>query len=98
MTPTAWGVLVGAGFGTGLLVVLDHVLAEKVAHWPGHWKYQPPNFSKKILKETFAKDLPSDILRRGKQGFGVPIAQWFRGPLRSYLRETLLSPKAVARG
>ncbi len=29
MTPTAWGVLLGAGFGTGLLLVLDRVLAAR---------------------------------------------------------------------
>ncbi len=77
---------------------LDHILAEEVARWPASWKYQPLNYSKKILKETFAKDLPPSILRRGKQGFGVPISQWFRGPLKSYLRDVILSPEALARG
>jgi len=77
---------------------LDHVLAEEVARWPQNWKYQPPNHSKRILRETFAKDLPPAIQNRGKQGFGVPIAQWFREPLRGYLEETILSPKALQRG
>jgi asparagine synthase (glutamine-hydrolysing) len=78
--------------------LLDHVLAQEVARWPSAWKYRAPNTSKKILKETFAKDLPEVIRRRGKQGFGVPISQWFRGPLKSYLREVILSPKALQRG
>jgi asparagine synthase (glutamine-hydrolysing) len=77
---------------------LDHVLVEEVAKWPSRWKYQPPNTSKRIIKETFAKDLPSKILNRGKQGFGVPISKWFQGPLREYLREHLLSPQALGRG
>jgi asparagine synthase (glutamine-hydrolysing) len=30
-------------------------------------------------------------------GFGVPLDRWFRGELRSYLRETLLAPDAMCR-
>ena len=51
--------------------------------------------------------LPTEILERRKQGFGVPLAQWFRGPLRPILEETLsadrlrrvglLDPKGVDR-
>jgi asparagine synthase (glutamine-hydrolysing) len=78
--------------------LLDSVLVEEVARWPVSWKYRPPNGSKRIFKDTFAQDLPPSILARGKQGFGVPISQWFRGPLKDYLREALLSPKALARG
>ncbi len=78
--------------------LLDHVLAETVARWPAAWKYRPVNHSKRILKETFAKDLPAAILQRGKQGFGVPISEWFRGPLKEFLRDTLLSQEALRRG
>jgi asparagine synthase (glutamine-hydrolysing) len=77
--------------------LLDHVLAEEVARWPEDWKYRPPNASKRILRDTFACDLPPQILRRGKQGFGIPMGLWFRGPLKHYLRETLLSPHAMNR-
>jgi asparagine synthase (glutamine-hydrolysing) len=70
---------------------LDHILMQEVAQWPSKWKYRPPNFSKRILKETFAQDLPGGIVRRGKQGFGVPLSRWFRGPLRKFVEETLLS-------
>jgi asparagine synthase (glutamine-hydrolysing) len=31
-------------------------------------------------------------------GFGVPVGQWFRGPLRDFLRDALLSPRALDRG
>jgi len=78
--------------------LLDHVLVEEAAQWPSRWKYVPPNYSKKILKETFAKDLPALILNRGKQGFGVPIGQWFRGPLKDYLKDIILSREALSRG
>lgn len=78
--------------------LLDSVLADEVAHWPADWKYQPLQNSKRILKDTFAQDLPPEILNRGKKGFGVPISHWFRGPLKGYLRDILLSPEALGRG
>jgi asparagine synthase (glutamine-hydrolysing) len=42
--------------------------------------------TKYILKRAMAGKLPPDILARGKKGFGIPVAKWFR----SELRETLL--------
>ena len=45
--------------------------------------------TKYILKRALKGRLPDAILDRRKQGFGVPLAQWFRGPLRSSLEETL---------
>ena len=53
---------------------------------------------KGLLREAFADLLPDEIRRRGKMGFGVPIAHWFRGRLRGYLTETLLSPDSLGRG
>ncbi len=63
--------------------------------------------TKYALKRALAGRLPEEILRRRKQGFGVPIAQWLRGPLRPLLEETLdparlrrvglLAPERVAR-
>lgn len=45
--------------------------------------------TKYILKRALRGRLPDMILDRRKQGFGVPLAQWFRGPLRQLLEETL---------
>lgn len=36
---------------------------------------------KAILKDSMADRLPHDLLYRPKQGFTVPLARWFRGPL-----------------
>jgi asparagine synthase (glutamine-hydrolysing) len=52
---------------------------------------------KHILKEVAAKLLPSEILNRRKQGFGVPLAAWFRGNLRELFADTLLSTASVTR-
>ena len=45
---------------------------------------------KRALKEAFAADLPPEIAGRGKTGFGVPLDEWFRGPLREPAEELLL--------
>ena len=37
---------------------------------------------KVILRDAFADMLPAPIQRRGKMGFGVPLARWFRGRAR----------------
>ncbi len=54
--------------------------------------------TKKFLRAAFADLLPPAIRRRGKMGFGVPIAHWLRGELRDYARGILLSPECLARG
>jgi asparagine synthase (glutamine-hydrolysing) len=76
---------------------LDHELVEACARWPASWKFRAPNQSKVILRDAFAEDLPPLIRGRGKQGFGVPIQRWFRGPLAGFLREMLLSQGALTR-
>jgi asparagine synthase (glutamine-hydrolysing) len=53
---------------------------------------------KHVLKEVAASLLPSAILNRPKQGFGVPLGTWFRGNLRELFADTLLSQRALQRG
>jgi asparagine synthase (glutamine-hydrolysing) len=37
--------------------------------------------------------LPHDIIERKKQGFGIPVGQWFRTKLKDRLIETVLKNK-----
>lgn len=72
---------------------LDYRLVEFAASLPKGMRYrwgQP----KKLLRETFNDLLPREIWNRRKMGFGVPLARWFRKELRTFLRDTLLSPHA----
>ncbi len=46
---------------------------------------------KLALKKSFPDVLPSAISRRSKQGFGLPIGQWFRQQLRAPLHDLLIS-------
>jgi asparagine synthase (glutamine-hydrolysing) len=52
--------------------------------------------SKWLLKRALRGVLPDAILRRPKKGFGIPVAEWFRGPLREQLLD-VLAPERVAR-
>ena len=53
---------------------------------------------KSLLKESVVDLLPPEIVNRRKQGFGVPLARWFRGPLKGWLRDRLLGGALRAAG
>jgi asparagine synthase (glutamine-hydrolysing) len=77
--------------------LLDHKLMELSASLPGKWKVRGLT-TKKIFKDALRPWFPDHILDRPKQGFGVPIGEWFRGPLRGFPREILLDPRTIDRG
>jgi asparagine synthase (glutamine-hydrolysing) len=70
---------------------LDHKFVEWAATLPSGLKLHRGT-SKYILKRALDPLLPAEILHRPKQGFSMPIAQWFRGPLRARLRSAIASP------
>jgi asparagine synthase (glutamine-hydrolysing) len=51
---------------------------------------------KRMLREAFAADLPHFVFKRKKMGFAVPIGEWFRGELRSMLRDHLFARGSFA--
>jgi asparagine synthase (glutamine-hydrolysing) len=76
---------------------LDHHVIEFAASLPERFKLRGLT-TKYLLKRVLKKLLPAENLERRKMGFGVPIGHWFRGQMQSFLRETLLSQKALGRG
>ena len=77
--------------------LLDRRVVELGLSLPGHLK-QRGREGKLALRRAFADELPPEVAGRGKSGFGVPLAAWFRGDLRPLARELLLDERARARG
>jgi len=76
---------------------LDHHLMEFAAACPGSLKLRGRQ-GKYLLKKAVAPLLPSEITRRRKMGFGMPVAEWFRGELKEMAHDLLLSERAQQRG
>jgi asparagine synthase (glutamine-hydrolysing) len=72
---------------------LDPRVAEFAASLPANYKLRGRR-TKYILKRAIADFLPPFVTRRGKKGFGVPVAEWLKGKLRPLARD-LLSPERV---
>jgi asparagine synthase (glutamine-hydrolysing) len=71
--------------------LLDHTLVEWAARIPSHLKLHGRE-GKYVFKAALEPHVSKEILYRPKQGFAVPLAAWFRGPLRRRLRDTLCGP------
>ncbi|HET9532821.1 MAG TPA: asparagine synthase (glutamine-hydrolyzing) [Blastocatellia bacterium] len=76
---------------------LDHEVMEFAARLPVRYKLRGGQ-SKYLLKRAFKDLLPTENVKRRKMGFGVPVGQWFRGPLRPLLEDALLAERAEKRG
>ena len=70
--------------------MLDHELAELAARIPHAWKLKNGR-GKDIFIRAVGHRLPPELLRQPKRGFGVPLASWFRGSLRSFVWDHLTS-------
>ncbi len=74
--------------------LLDHQLVEWMSGLKPEWKLTGGD-GKHLFKQALKSYLPDDIMYRPKQGFSIPLAEWFRGPLRDkYQTEVLGSALA----
>lgn len=77
----------GAGV-EGRVPFLDHRLVELAFSIPAAAKTRGGDL-KHLLKSAVRGVVPDEVLRRPKQGFGVPVQEWFRGRLGRVAREEL---------
>ena len=67
---------------------LDAKLVDFMQSLPSSFKFGR-NRTKRLLKRAAASRLPASILARPKKGFGIPVANWLRGPLAPLMNQLL---------
>lgn len=77
--------------------LLDHRLVNFAASLPAHMRIRNGR-GKHLLRSAAARWLPADVLAKRKQGFAVPLAAWFRGPLRELATDVITSRAFRDRG
>lgn len=77
--------------------ILDHELVEWISALPPEMKLNGSE-GKYIFKQAMRGYLPDNTLYRKKMGFSVPLASWFRGPLRARVRQALLDGPLASSG
>ena len=74
--------------------LLDHSLVEFAVSLPGRLKYRD-GAGKWIFREAIRDLVPPQVLARSKQGFAVPLRDWFRRELRHRLEWLLRQDSAL---
>ena len=77
--------------------LMDHKLIEWLATLPSNLKVRGQE-GKYLLKKALEPQLPAEVLYRPKMGFSVPLAQWFRGPLKQRVRDAVLGERLASTG
>jgi asparagine synthase (glutamine-hydrolysing) len=67
---------------------LDHRVAELAARIPLSMKVKGGK-GKHILRELLYREAPRALFERPKTGFGIPVGEWLKGPLRPWAEELL---------
>jgi asparagine synthase (glutamine-hydrolysing) len=73
---------------------LDHNLVNFAFQVPPKFKVNK-NGRKMILKDAFREDLPPELYVRNKMGFEIPLLEWFRNDLKSFIFDDLLEQKFI---
>jgi asparagine synthase (glutamine-hydrolysing) len=67
---------------------LDHRVAELAARIPIEMKIRGGT-GKQILRQMLYREAPRALFERPKAGFGIPVGEWIKGPLRDWAENLL---------
>lgn len=74
--------------------LLDHEVVEFCARLPVAMKVRRRT-GKYLLKRLAERYFPREFVHRPKMGFGIPVAQWLRGELRTHVEAVILDPSIM---
>ena len=77
--------------------LLDHRVVEHAWQLPMNMKVCNGQ-GKWILRKILSRYVPRHLFERPKRGFGVPIGDWLRGPLRDWAEDLLDENKIHQQG
>lgn len=68
--------------------LLDHRVVEFAWRLPLNYKIHN-GVGKQVLRDVLYRYVPRELIERPKQGFGIPLEDWLRGPLREWAEDSL---------
>jgi asparagine synthase (glutamine-hydrolysing) len=73
---------------------LDRRVVEFAMRIPAEWKLKRRRL-KYVARQLGERHLPYELVHRKKQGFGFPLALWFRGRLRPLIQRVVSDSRLV---
>ncbi len=81
----------------GRVPILDHRVVEFAWRLPLRFRLRGGE-TKWILRRVLDRYVPRHLVERPKSGFGIPLADWLRGPLHPWAEETLSAARLKSGG